>query len=337
MATFGALIKTNKFDQALELFKTLMNNEGTPRHAWTYSKALGAAIKLNKYSLVMEILRHLQDHDVKIPASDYTKILTSCMEAKEWALALSMLSAMQNQGMQPSSSTLNLLVTGCGKDTFWNMVIEMYNGTPEDLRQLLDEKALGAVLLAHSQAESEEFQLRTVEICNVHKKTGESFPYQVAMFAVLEANQYSEVISLAADAASQGLEVTPLMCRSVVMAHIRSGSMDEARQLLEENARRMSNVSVECYRELIHHYAEVCSDRLEACKLCVLMMQNNADVNVDDWRSALELALQLPDRAIYWELRKWLRLHGGVPLNELREHLLLPEDNHQLDSAASLQ
>jgi len=56
-------------------------------------------------------------------------------------------------------------------------------------------------------------------------------------------------------------------------------------------------------------------------------MQNNADATVDDWRVALELALRIPDHSIYWELRKWLRLHGNTPLSDLREHLLLPDDD----------
>ncbi|KAG3050007.1 hypothetical protein PC121_g18622 [Phytophthora cactorum] len=92
-------------------------------------------------------------------------------------------------------------------------------------------------------------------------------------------------------------------------------------------------MSVECYRELIQYYAQV-GDNLEASTMCVRMMKDNIDVNVDDWRTALQLALQLPDRAIYWELRTWLRLHGRIPLSEFREHLLLPEDN---DQAASSQ
>ncbi|ETN16056.1 hypothetical protein PPTG_06286 [Phytophthora nicotianae INRA-310] len=122
------------------------------------------------------------------------------------------------------------------------------------------------------------------DICNAHK-TGKPFPYQVSMS--VEAKQFSEVLSLAADATDQGLKLTPSMCRCVVLAHICSGSMQQARQLLDGNAERMQN--------------------------------SNINVNVEDWLMALDLALQLPDRAIYWEqLRTLLRLHGKVSLSEFR-------------------
>ncbi|ETK71862.1 hypothetical protein L915_20957 [Phytophthora nicotianae] len=123
----------------------------------------------------------------------------------------------------------------------------------------------------------------SVDICNAHK-TGKPFPYQVSMS--VEAKQFSEVLSLAADATDQGLKLTPSMCRCVVLAHICSGSMQQARQLLDGNAERMQN--------------------------------SNINVNVEDWLMALDLALQLPDRAIYWELRTLLRLHGKVSLSEFR-------------------
>ncbi|KAF1793814.1 Tetratricopeptide-like helical domain [Phytophthora cactorum] len=319
-AYFNALTKAKKFDHALEMFKTLMH-DGAPG-AWAYTKALDAAANLKRHASVIEILRHMQEHEVKLTANDYTSITATCMREKEWTLALSMLSAMQKQGMNPPSSTFNLLLAGCGKNKFWNMMIGVYNGIPDDLRQL-DGEALGAVLLAHSQAENAELQLRTVEVCNTHKTTCQPFPYNAAMSALLEANQYTE----------PGPNTHPSMCRSVVLAHIRRGSMQQARQLLDDNTGRMQNMSVECYRELIQYYAQV-GDNLEASTMCVRMMKDNIDVNVDDWRTALQLALQLPDRAIYWELRTWLRLHGRIPLSEFREHLLLPEDN---DQAASSQ
>ncbi|ETO60197.1 hypothetical protein F444_21573 [Phytophthora nicotianae P1976] len=133
----------------------------------------------------------------------------------------------------------------------------------------------------------------SVDICNAHK-TGKPFPYQVSMS--VEAKQFSEVLSLAADATDQGLKLTPSMCRCVVLAHICSGSMQQARQLLDGNAERMQNRGI----------------------LFVRMMESNINVNVEDWLMALDLALQLPDRAIYWELRTLLRLHGKVSLSEFR-------------------
>ncbi|OWZ19515.1 putative mitochondrial protein [Phytophthora megakarya] len=298
--------------------------------AWAYPKALEAAIQLNKHSTVTEIVRDMQDRDIKFTVFDYTEIIRMFAEAKQWTLAHSMVSAMQKHKMNPPSDTYNLLLTGCGNDRYWNIVIEAYTAMSDDRKPSLDAKALSSVLLAFSQAENEELQERTVTICNDHKKTCKPFPYEMALIALLEAKQHQEVISLAAEATHHGFELTPLMHHMVVKAHLGSGSMEQARQLLDENAKRLSNISVECYRELITYYAEVREDTLKASKMCVLMMENNTNVSVNDWRTALELALQLPDRTTYWELRKLLRVHE-VPLSEFRSHLLLLEDDHELD------
>ncbi|ETP29441.1 hypothetical protein F442_21400, partial [Phytophthora nicotianae P10297] len=65
----------------------------------------------------------------------------------------------------------------------------------------------------------------SVDICNAHK-TGKPFPYQVSMS--VEAKQFSEVLSLAADATDQGLKLTPSMCRCVVLAHICNATNEAA-------------------------------------------------------------------------------------------------------------
>jgi pentatricopeptide repeat protein len=324
-AAFRVLSSARKLDHALEMFRTLMHDE-VPPGARAYSKALGCAVKLKRYSFFTEILRHLEAHSVTMAAKDVTNVIASCIRAKEWALALGVVSSMKRQGLEPAASTFNSLLAGCATDSFWNMVIEVYNGMPEDRQLEMNGRAVAAVLTAFSRADSDELRARAAEVYKKYRSC-EAFPFEAATAAFLQAKQFEDVLAVASEATRQEFEWTPVMYRSVVMANIRSGAMEHARDLLLANVQRMGGCSVECYRELVRYYADVRGDVLEASTLCLQMMQNNADATVDDWRVALELALRIPDHSIYWELRKWLRLHGNTPLSDLREHLLLPDDD----------
>ncbi|KAL4094640.1 hypothetical protein PRIC1_010298 [Phytophthora ramorum] len=325
VAAFGALANAKKYSHALDVFKTMVNGDSTPS-TWVYMKAFNAAINLRRHSFVTDTLRHIRENGVSLTVNEYVKIIATCTQAKEWVLATSVLASMQSQGLKPVVSIYNSLLAGCGKENYWNMVIALYNIMPSDLRPLLQGGALGSVLMAHSRADSDEMKQRTADICKNHFATCKPFPFEVAMMALLESKHFADVLSVAADATSEGFEWTPMMYRSVVMANVHNGSMEQAKQLLQEHVLRLTNISVECHRELIRYYSKVRGDVLEASKLSVQMMHNNTDVSVDDWRTALELALQLPDHAIYWDLRRWLRLHGGAALSELPDHLFLPEE-----------
>lgn len=79
---------------------------------------------------------------------------------------------------------------------------------------------------------------------------------------------------------------------------------------------------MECYRELIDHY-EAHKNLVEASAVAEEMVQNNAQVGVEDWRKVLELAIQLPDHSAYWKFRELLRLNSGQVADELAGLLLL--------------
>ncbi|GMF30883.1 unnamed protein product [Phytophthora lilii] len=326
VAAFKAMSNQGQYSQALQIFNTTLQ-------PWMYSRALDTAIKMKRYSSVTEILHHLREHEVKLTSKDYTHIILCCTRVKEWALGLSILSSMKAEGVELTMPIFESLLSGCGNDNFWGMVIEVYNSMPNDLRLRLAGKSLGSVLFAHARSEKEEVQQCTARICNEHKDAlkaqAKQFPYETAMVAMMEAKQFSDVIALANGTKDPALVWTPTMYRSIIMSCIHTGSMEQAKELLQKHTKFMNNTSLECYRELVKYSAEVQGSVLEAAKLSLQMVQNNTTgVTVDDWRSALQLALQLPDHTIYWELRRWLRLQE-IPLSEFREHHLLPDPNHE--------
>ncbi|ETK71861.1 hypothetical protein L915_20956 [Phytophthora nicotianae] len=64
-----------QYDYALEMFKTLMG-DGAPG-AWAYAKALNAAVNVKSHSSVIEILRHMQEHEVQLSTNEYTGIIAT--------------------------------------------------------------------------------------------------------------------------------------------------------------------------------------------------------------------------------------------------------------------
>ncbi|ETI31468.1 hypothetical protein F443_21561 [Phytophthora nicotianae P1569] len=64
-----------QYDYALEMFKTLMG-DGAPG-AWAYVKALNAAVNVKSHSSVIEILRHMQGHEVQLSTNEYTGIIAT--------------------------------------------------------------------------------------------------------------------------------------------------------------------------------------------------------------------------------------------------------------------
>ncbi|TYZ62010.1 hypothetical protein PybrP1_010919 [[Pythium] brassicae (nom. inval.)] len=49
-----------------------------------------------------------------------------------------------------------------------------------------------------------------------------------------------------------------------------------------------------------------------------------------DWHNALTHALELPDRALYWNFRKWVAIRAAGIIHEVPAHLILPDDTKKL-------
>uniref|UniRef100_K3WLE8 Pentacotripeptide-repeat region of PRORP domain-containing protein n=1 Tax=Globisporangium ultimum (strain ATCC 200006 / CBS 805.95 / DAOM BR144) TaxID=431595 RepID=K3WLE8_GLOUD len=151
------------------------------------------------------------------------------------------------------------------------------------------------------------------------------FAHNAALTALLESNQLEKVHQFAAAMKQEGFKWDTLTYQNVLLAYIRGGAIDTAVHMLHSNAKKMDK-STECYRELIQYYVEKGKNPREACRLTMQMMQNNARLSRLDWHNALTHALMLPDRALYWNFRKWMKIRAAGIVHEVPKHLMLPDN-----------
>ncbi|RLN44103.1 hypothetical protein BBJ29_003774 [Phytophthora kernoviae] len=285
---FRALHDAQRFSDALAAVEDVIH-DGSLKNTWACAKALHIADLSGRHELVVEIFEHMRRDGMKLSDDTYGNVIKSYSREKQWESAFKLLTSMQTKGPKPTIGTYGWLLTTLNKEGERSKVIEVYDSMPNDLRLRLHGPVLRAVLMAHAAVEDDELQLRLLKICNEHKTVCKEFPYQTALVALVESKQYAEALSLVDDMKAQGLKLSPTMYQTMVLAYIRSGAMEQARQLLQDNYKRLSNASAICYRELIHYYAEELKDVSEAAKLSVDMMQNNTQPKLKSGPLLLEV------------------------------------------------
>lgn len=135
---------------------------------------------------------------------------------------------------------------------------------------------------------------------------------------------------------SRGVKWNSRTYRAVALAYVRSGLVDKARAFLSENAKQLQTDTVGIYRELIQHYNESRGDHLRACQLSVDFIENNRHLTFSDWHNALQLTYELPDRDLYWRIRKRLWLYGAASEQRMPSHLMLTEREGRVGRGLSL-
>ncbi|KAG7397235.1 hypothetical protein PHYBOEH_001113 [Phytophthora boehmeriae] len=330
VVAFRALHNARRFPDALAAVEDVIY-DGSLENAWACAKALHIANLSCKHELVVEIFEHMQRKGMELSNDTYDDVIKSYSRVSEWEPAFKLLTRMQSTGPKPTIATYGWLLTALNKQDESRKVIEVYHSMPSELQLRLHGPVVRLVLMAHAAVEDEEHHQHLLKICNEHKAVCKEFPYQAALMALVESKQYTEAILLFDDMKTEKLKLSPMMYQTMVLAYFRSGAVDQARQLLQDNVKRLTNASAICYRELIHYYAEELKDVSVAAQLSVDMMRTNTRVDINDWRIALQLALQLPEHETYWELRRWMRLHGKVTQKDLPANLILssPDDKQQ--------
>lgn len=360
-AAIASCYNQEQYSHALRVFEVMRNDGYVPKTV-TYSRALSAALKSSLHELVLEIFDDMLKNRVEMTIVIYNNILNSCARVGDaqsalgvlrairqrqldmtqstyhslaicagktgrWELALDVLSSMQEVGFQPTLTIYNSVFSACAKGKHWDDIVEVYNSMPEALQPELRGLYLGAVLMGHAKSDDYETKLRSLDIFNARKKSGEKlneFAHNAALTALLETDQLDKVQGFANEMKRRGLKWNTLTYQTVILAYIRSGAVDTAMQMLQANAKRMGK-STGCYRELIAFYADKRKNPREACRLTMQMMQSNARLSRLDWHNALEHALQLPERAPYWNFRKWMKVRAAGIVDEVPVHLMLPE------------
>ncbi|RLN71306.1 hypothetical protein BBJ28_00007315 [Nothophytophthora sp. Chile5] len=303
-----AASKSKQFERVPEILEQLGEDAILPLDA--YKRALSAAIKSKQHQLVLQIYSFLQEKAVELTGEHYDLILQSysqlgdlkaalgirdlmrqrglpmthntlywmvgcACQADDWELLKDLLASTdENESVQPTTGTFKAGIGAYANADRWEKVIAVYELMPEHLRAQLDGWHLGAVIMAHAKAESKELKLRAVSIFDQLKPQGNLFAHTAALTALLETQQWDEVLALAAEMKQQGMAWGQSTYRIVTLAHIRSGAVDEAERILEANWEFMRDTTT-CYNELIRFYTDERQDLTGAERLKTLRTQRN--------------------------------------------------------------
>lgn len=360
-AAIACCYQEEQYSHALRVFEVMRNDGYVPKTV-TYSRALSAALKSDLHELVLEIFDDMLKNRVEMTIVIYNNILNSCARVGDaqsalgvlrairqrelamtqstyhslaicagktgrWELALDVLSSMQDVGFQPTLTIYNSVFSACAKGKHWEDIVDVFNGMPASLQTELRGLYLGAVLMGHAKSDHDEVRLRGLELFRAAKERGEElnqFAHNAALTALLATDQLDDVHKFATEMKRRGIKWNTVTFQTVILAYIRGGAVDTAMQMLQANAKRMGK-STGCYRELIRFYVDKRKNPREACRLTMQMMQNNARLSRLDWHNALEVALQLPERAPYWNFRKWMKVRAAGIVDQVPAHLMLPE------------
>lgn len=351
-----------KFIQALKVFEVMRNDGYVPKSV-TYSRALSAALKSSQHELVLEIfddmlrnkvdttiviynnilnscarvgdghsavgvLRAIKQRDLEMTQSTYHSLAICAGKTGRSDLALEMLESIKSDGFAPTMTIYNSAISACAKAKRWKSVITVYNEMNDAMKAQLRGLYLSAVIMAHAKDDDMERKLQAIELFDARKNAGEElnfFAHNAVLMALLESGQLEKVHQFANAMKRDGFKWDTLTYQSVLLAYIRGGAIDTAVHMLHAHAKKMDK-STECYRELIQYYAEKRKNPREACRLTMQMMQNNARLSRLDWHNALAHALLLPERALYWNFRKWMRVRAAGIIDEVPAHLMLPDN-----------
>ncbi|KAG3202937.1 hypothetical protein PC128_g2824 [Phytophthora cactorum] len=367
-SAIGCCYKEEEYGHALRVFE-VMRNDGYVPQTVTYSHALSSALKSSQHELVLEIFDDMIKNRLDLNIIIYNNILNSCARAADvqsalgvlrairqrrlemtqatyhslaicagktgkWELALDAMDTMQQNGFEPTQTIFNSVFSACAKGKQWDTVVEVYEQMPDDLRENLRGVYLGAVIMGHAKAESEKIKLRGLEIFYKHKARRPKeeqlnlFSYNAALIALLETNQLEKMHPLANDIKNQGMKWDTVTYQCLILSYIRGGAVETAVQMLQKNAKRMGKTTM-CYREAINFYDEKRKNSREAVRLTMQMMQMNKRLSRLDWHNALRIALQLPERAPYWNFRKWMDIRAKSIIPDVPPHLMLPKHADQ--------
>ncbi|KAE9048697.1 hypothetical protein PR001_g248 [Phytophthora rubi] len=362
-STIARSYKEGEYAQALRVFKA-MRNDGYIPETTIYSYALSSALKSDQHELVLEIFDDMAKNHVDFSIISYNIILNSCARGRRAASTpcaarhpraptgddaghVPVAGHLRRQDRRVEARAgrhehhagggigahINHLQLGifsvCQEgQAEWETIVEVYETMPEALREDLHGVHLGAVIMAHTNSESEELKLRGLEIFFKYKarrSTDEQpsiFAYNADLLALLDTNQLEKIQPLANEMKEKEVEWDTMTYQYLILSDIRRGAVETAAQMLKENAKSMDQ-STMCYRELIEFYGKKRKNPREAVRLMLQMMKMNKRLSRLDRHNALRIALQLPERAPYWNFRKWMNIRAKSMIKEVPPHLML--------------
>ncbi|GMF51696.1 unnamed protein product [Phytophthora fragariaefolia] len=368
LAVFVAFCTAKEFEYALQIFEKISKG-GYNLEPWVYGWALSAASKLHRQEIITTIFQvlvpeageqkvgvteagrfHVEDcedhvydmlrdalhHGVDVPTFALQSLASFALKTYHSDLALEILSAMQSKHVTISNNEFRAALSSCAKEGRWGDVMLVFKEMPGNLRATMASPSLGAVVKAHTYSGDTDLTLCGLEFFENHEAKWGKFACNAALEALLETSQSDGALALANDMKQHGVKWSSKTYRYVALAYIRTGLIYKATAFLSGNMKQMQNYSGDPYRELIDYYMSTREDRLMACQLSVDLIQNNRQIGFSDWYGALKLTYELPDKSLYWYVRKQLWLRDQASEQKLPSDLMLIKRDSPVDGGLHL-
>ncbi|KAG7378423.1 hypothetical protein PHYBOEH_000375 [Phytophthora boehmeriae] len=356
--TFTALLKADKFGRAVQLFEDMCQQDKCEFDPWTIAYALTAAVKTDRQELANEIIQQLMEYSGEGELISYGRVedsenchldltengLTRMLSEREATLsefalrsfaifanksdlpnlALEILSMFDNRGIEPSIGIYNAVLHACANHRLKDGMIRVYESMPEEMRSKLTDYAVSNVVNAYTSSDHEEQYLRGFDLFEKRKGKLNILAWNSALRSLLKTGQVETLLELADDMSSRGMKWNPLTYQLVILAYIKSGSIDMAEQLLRENVEYMKGNSKVCYIKLIEYHGKTSGDLHEAERLLMEMTKTHTKLGSFNWHALLEFSKELPDTSLYRKIRKEMSLQAPKLEALLQEEKQVP-------------
>ena len=90
-----------------------------------FNATIQVCARSRQASKALELLRDMEDCDIKPNVITCNSVINACGRAKQWRPALELLESMKGRGLQPNVVTLSAAISACEKGGQWQKALEL--------------------------------------------------------------------------------------------------------------------------------------------------------------------------------------------------------------------
>ncbi|KAE9079259.1 hypothetical protein PF007_g23525 [Phytophthora fragariae] len=278
LKAFRVLCDARELEVALQLYESLCKDDMELK-PWMVGRALDAATKLNRPEAVLKYFQILIPKNCDVRSGErvgdmFRQVCEQGGEMDEFALrsiaifadrageadlALEVLSlAKKRAGGAPVDMHMSVM-TVYGKQERWMELVKLYDEMPKIFCWKLKSDNLGLIIRAHALSGKRGVAARGPEIFKkyVKKKQWGTVTCNAMLEALLHTRQFNELLVIADEMRQKDVEWTSSSYKMVTLAHIETGTAEQAKEILLANADKIDDRGLECYRELVVYHSKV--------------------------------------------------------------------------------
>ncbi|TYZ59902.1 hypothetical protein PybrP1_009215 [[Pythium] brassicae (nom. inval.)] len=323
----------NGWRAALEVFEEIRAAKGaglTVDVATALIELLGAR---KRFSECIDVLRYSREQGVRPRIHAYSSAIACCYQERMFVQALKVFEVMRNDGYVPKVVTYSRALSAALKSAQHELVLEIfddmlrnkvetsiviYNNILNSCARVGDGHSALGVLRAIKQRELPMTQSTYHSLAICAGKTGLS-DLALEMLAGLLRDGFEPTMTIynsAISACAKGK-------RWKAIVGIYDAMRDDMRAQL--GGLYLGGVLMALAK------SPEPERKLRAVAIFTERKAAGEELNLRlDWHNALTHALELPDRALYWNFRKWMAIRAAGIIHEVPAHLILPDDTKKL-------